>query len=246
MSSKFKKGDILFSQGDPSDRVMLVRTGEIEVLREIGPITVMLGRVREGEWLGEMGVVERRNRSATARAAVDGEVEVMTAQKFLEWVSSDPPLARDLILRLSVRLREVEDKIVEGLVPFAHNRLDEGRDKITEDATILLTAQTEELASRMGAAPIPIAKLPFLVGRIPVTGEAKASRHPDLLIADGVPFRLSRQHFLIARNGDQLLVSDLGSALGTVVNGRAIGSHFMKDDAPLHRGENHIVAGGGD
>jgi CRP/FNR family cyclic AMP-dependent transcriptional regulator len=49
---------------------------------------------------------------------------------------------------------------------------------------------------------------------------------------------------MIARSGDQLLVSDLGSTLGTIVNGRPIGHHFMKDAEPLHRGENHVVAGG--
>jgi hypothetical protein len=52
---------------------------------------------------------------------------------------------------------------------------------------------------------------------------------PDLTIEDEEPFRLSRDHFMILRSGDRLLVSDLGSALGTIVNGQAIGHHFMKD-----------------
>src|SRR6202023_3927317 len=43
--------------------------GEIEVLRETGTASVLLGHVRGGEWLGEMGVIEGRSRSATARAA---------------------------------------------------------------------------------------------------------------------------------------------------------------------------------
>ena len=30
------------------------------------------------------------------------------------------------------------------------------------------------------------------------------------------------------------------------VNGWAIGHHFMKDAEPLHRGKNHVVAGGKD
>ena len=249
---KFKKGDILFRQGDASEHVMLVRTGEIEVLREVGATTVLLGHVRDGEWLGEMGVIENRNRSATARAAVDGEVEILTAQKFLEWVSSDPPMARDLIQRLSVRLREVEDKIAGDVAPFAHDSFQDGLGETTTDtviadhATISLAAQTDGLRSRIGAAPIHVAKLPFLVGRIPFAGAAKPLRPPDLPIKDAEPFRLSRQHFMIARSGNQLLVSDLGSALGTIVNGRAIGHHFMKDAAPLHHGENHVVAGGRD
>jgi CRP/FNR family transcriptional regulator, cyclic AMP receptor protein len=250
--SQFKKGDLLFQQADASDRVLRVRSGEVEVLREVGAATVLLGHARGGEWLGEMGVIEGRSRSATARAATDGEVEVLTARQFLEQVSSDPALARDLILRLSIRLRRIEDKIAGDLPPFAHDRSPDGADEtasvavIADDATILLAAENEALRARIGAAAIHVAKLPFLAGRIPVAGEAKPLRFPDLLIEDEAPFRLSRQHFMIARSGDRLIVSDLGSTLGTIVNGQAIGHHFTKDAAPLHRGENHVVAGGRD
>jgi CRP/FNR family transcriptional regulator, cyclic AMP receptor protein len=248
--SQFKKGDLLFRQGDASDRVVRVRRGEIEVLREVGATSVLLGHVRGGEWLGEMGVIEGRSRSATARAAADGEVEVLTARQFLERVSSDPALAHDLILRLSIRLRRIEDKIAGELLHFAHDRSPDGAGEtasdtvVADDATISLAAQSDALRARIGAAPIHVAKLPFLVGRVPVEGNAQPLRRPDLVIEDEEPFRLSRQHFMIARSGDRLLVSDLGSTLGTMVNGRAIGHHFMTDAESLHRGENHVVAGG--
>ena len=124
--SQYKKGDFLFRQGDASDRVLRVRSGEIEILREVGATSVLLGHVRDGEWLGEMGVIEGRSRSATARAATDGEVEVLSARQFLERVSSDPALAHDLILRLSVRLRRIEDKIAGNLLPFVHDRSPDG------------------------------------------------------------------------------------------------------------------------
>jgi CRP-like cAMP-binding protein len=101
--SQFKKGDVLFREGDASDRVLRVTSGEIEVLREVGEASIVLGNVRQGEWLGEMGVIENRNRSATARAASDGAVEILTAQQFLDRMTNDPPLARELILRLSIR-----------------------------------------------------------------------------------------------------------------------------------------------
>jgi CRP-like cAMP-binding protein len=206
----------------------------------------LLGHVRDGEWLGEISVIENRPRGATARAVADCEVEILTAQKFLEWVSGDPPMARDLILRLSARLR----KVVEGMggepsLPM-HGQFEDGLSEVGDHPAISLTAQTDTLRSRVGVVPIQVAKLPYLVGRIAVTGEDQPSQPPDLLIEDAEPFRLSRQHFMIARNGNQLVASDLGSTLGTIVNGQAIGHHFMKDAAPLHRGENHIVAGGRD
>src|SRR3984893_4142035 len=157
--SQFKKGDLLFRQGDASDHVLRVRSGEIEVLREIGTASVLLGHVRGGEWLGEMGVIEGRSRSATARAAADGEVEFLTARQFLEQVSSDPALARDLILRLSIRLRRIEDKIAGNLLPFSHDRSPDEAGQpapdaaIAEDARISLTAQSDALRARIGAAP---------------------------------------------------------------------------------------------
>jgi pSer/pThr/pTyr-binding forkhead associated (FHA) protein len=64
------------------------------------------------------------------------------------------------------------------------------------------------------------------------------------MIEDAEPFRLSRDHFMITRDTTRLLILDLGSTLGTIVNGGAIGHHFMTDAAPLHRGDNRIVAGG--
>ena len=213
-----KEGAVLFRQGDASDRMLRVRTGEIEVLREVGGRTVLLRHVRGGEWLGELGVIENRKRSATARAAGDGEVEILTAQQFLERVSSDPALARDLILRLSVRLRKIEDRIAGDLLPVAH---DWSRNSAaTSDAvaaigtTISLAAQTDTLRARIGAAPIQVERLPFLVGRVRVEGETQPSHRPDLPIEDEPPFLLSRQHFMIAQSGGRLLVTDSGARWG--------------------------------
>jgi hypothetical protein len=39
-------------------------------------------------------------------------------------------------------------------------------------------------------------------------------------------------------------VRDLASKLGTIVNDRPLGWDFPRDSAPLHQGENIIVAGG--
>lgn len=247
---RFKKGDVLFQQGDASDRVLRVGRGEIEVLREVGTASVVLGQVRAGEWLGEMGVIENRNRSATARAATDGAVEVLTARQFLDRVSSDPKLARELILRLSIRLRKIEDKISHDLLPMTDDHLPDGSEGmaspsvIPANATIELTAQTDVLRARIGAAPIEVTDLPYVVGRVPVRGEAGPVRHPDLLIEDEEPFRLSRYHFMITRSDNGLVITDLGSTLGTIVNEHAIGHHFTRYTTPLHRGENRIVAGG--
>ncbi|MCW2241521.1 cyclic nucleotide-binding domain-containing protein [Azospirillum canadense] len=247
---RFKAGEVLFRQRDASDCVLWVRHGEIEVLREHGDASIRIGQVRGGEWLGEMGVIESRPRSATARASTDGAAEVLGAQDFLDRVSRDAALARDLIQRLSVRLRTIEDKIAGDLLPEAAGPASAAGggvpsdDMIPGDAPITLIAQSDVLRARIGGGPLPIKRLPFVVGRALASGEAPPLRQPDLCIDDQEPFRLSRDHFMITRQQNRLLVTDLGSTLGTVVNGQAIGQNVMRDTALLRRGDNHVVAGG--
>jgi CRP/FNR family transcriptional regulator, cyclic AMP receptor protein len=247
---RVKQGDILFRQGDESDRVLWVSSGEIEVLRDIDGHVVLMGHVRAGEWLGETGVIENQPRSSTARAASDGEIQALTAREFLDRVSKDARLARGLLLRLSVRLRKLDDEVAHDLLSAAHDHhiieLDEEASHAIADKSgaISLTAQTDALRARMGAAPIEIGHFPYVVGRVPRPGEDEPAQRPDLLLEDTEPFHLSRQHFKIARSGSQFVVSDLGSKLGTIVNGNAIGHHFMRDTAALKHGENPVVAGG--
>lgn len=109
---------------------------------------------------------------------------------------------------------------------------------------ITLAAQTEPLRARIGAAPIKIGHLPYVIGRVPAPGEAEPDERPDLLLEDEEPFHLSRHHFEIMRSGDKLIITDLGSHSGTIVNGQAIGHHFTHDTAALQRGENRVLAGG--
>jgi hypothetical protein len=196
-----------------------------------------------------MGVIENQSRSATARATTNGVLERFSAEQFMDLISRDPAMARDVILRLSVRLRRVDEKFVSELATSAgsfggpHSRTLQDA-KPRDERTIMLMANSEPLLARIGASAIPVEKLPFVVGRVHLNSEGASPTAPDLLIEDNPPFRLSRQHFMIARSGEKSVVSDLGSTLGTIVNGQPIGHHFMRDTAPLIPGNNEVVAGG--
>jgi pSer/pThr/pTyr-binding forkhead associated (FHA) protein len=93
---------------------------------------------------------------------------------------------------------------------------------------------------------LQLSNLPFIVGRGPVAREGLPPLQPDLKLDDAVPFRLSRNHFMIEKRDGSYYVRDLYSRLGTIVNGEPIGEHFRSDDAPLRAGENEVIAGGVD
>jgi CRP/FNR family cyclic AMP-dependent transcriptional regulator len=77
-------------------------------------------------------------------------------------------------------------------------------------------------------------------------GQGPPRLQPDLKLDDTVPFRPSRNHFIIEKRDGSYYVRDLCSTLGTIVNGEPIGNHFRGDDARLQAGENEVIAGGVD
>src|ERR671935_1375573 len=108
----FAKEQMLFREGDPADSVFRLLSGTVDILRELDGDSILLGTVGAGQLIGEMGVVENRPRSATARAASEVDVEILTPTEFLDQIARSPQAARELIQRLSQRLREADDRIV--------------------------------------------------------------------------------------------------------------------------------------
>jgi CRP-like cAMP-binding protein len=53
----FQQGEILFREGEVGDFVCLIVKGDVEVIKELGDQRVVLGVVKAGEFVGEMGVV---------------------------------------------------------------------------------------------------------------------------------------------------------------------------------------------
>ena len=242
MRRRFAANEILFRQGDASAWVVLVHSGVVEVLRETGADAILLGSASAGEFIGEMGVLEGRPRSATVRAVSDLEVELIEPQAFLERVSHDPALAHRLLVRMSARLRHVEDLLgrlhaavrAEPGAPATPGRL----------PSIELRATTYAAQFYVGVAPIAVAQLPFTVGRAAAAHEVAAGAPADLVIAEPAPYRLSPLHFRLLAEADQVWLRDLGSELGTIVNQIPLGRDLPRDGLALQQGDNAVVAGG--
>ena len=235
----YAPGEVLIRQGTASDCAFFLRSGEVEVVREAGDEGILLGRVGPGEYVGEMGVLENRERSATLRAVSEVEAELIPRQAFLDRAQVNPQLAYRLVLRLSSRLRDVQSML---------DRLHHGTD-VDEAAAARLprvTIEAESAAARLsvGKARLVVRRFPYVVGRRAAPQEPAVGHHVDLELADTEPYRLSRAHFSIAAEGHGIFVRDLGSLLGTVVDGAALGRELSSDRAALAPGRNRIVPGG--
>ena len=135
--------------------------------------------------------------------------------------------------------------VVETRTGRAHeNRKDANNQTAVVSVNDAFIAAKEPWLQRQFHTPLGLGDLPFVVGRGPVAWEGLPPLQPDLNLDDTVPFRLSRNHFMIEKRDGNYYVRDLCSTLGTIVNGAPIGDHFPADDALLRAGNNEVIAGG--
>lgn len=239
---RFRAGDIIFSEGDESTGVAQISAGEVEVLRRRGPGQIVLGRVGPGEFVGEMGVFERRPRSATVRAVGEVTLHMLSRETFLERIAGDRDMALSALLRLSERLHAMDDRIVAG----GTATLEREGVPLQVERLVTIYGDFGALEGMISPDGIRVTEFPFHVGRLPNSNEQPAAAPVALQVEDHRPYRLSRLHFSIVRSNDGFGVSDMVSTLGTEVNGEFLGETFAKGRTGLREGENRVVAGGED
>jgi CRP-like cAMP-binding protein len=114
----YNAGDVVIQEGAPSNEVYIIREGMVEVLISKIAIADVPGapqltpvvRLGNGQFFGEMALVDRGARSATVRCAKDGTVlYVIQREDFWELCDSNHHIGyivmRNIAFDLSFKLR---------------------------------------------------------------------------------------------------------------------------------------------
>lgn len=111
LGKTYVDGEIITRQGEVGDCMYVIQKGQVEVLLENDGVETPLRIANEGEFMGEMAIFDRQQRSATLRAR--GEARLLTVDKknFLKRVHKDPSLAFRLVQTMSQRVRDLSDEI---------------------------------------------------------------------------------------------------------------------------------------
>jgi len=105
-------GEIIFRQGEVGDCMYVIQSGKVEVIQESEGRELRLAELGEGDFFGEMALIEKEVRSATVRPM--GEVRVITVDKrlFLRKIHDDPSLAFRIMQRMSHRIRDLNKELM--------------------------------------------------------------------------------------------------------------------------------------
>ena len=111
LGKKYKKGEVIFRQGDIGDCMYVVQKGEVEALAEPDGKELRLRTMGPNEFFGEMALFEKEMRTATIRATRDTRVLTIDKKSFLGGIHEDPSLAYRIVETMSHRIRDLTDRL---------------------------------------------------------------------------------------------------------------------------------------
>lgn len=120
---RYPQGTTIFSEGDPSDSVYILKRGHVKLVSfsEKGTQTI-LHILKPEEIFGEL-LLAQEKRPFTAIAIEDVLATVIVRERFLVLLSSAPTIALNFAGLLSTRLMKIEKELAEFGHTWSHNRL---------------------------------------------------------------------------------------------------------------------------
>lgn len=105
---RFSAGQILFTEGEPSDYLYVVRSGRVRVLvHSLHGDQVTLTVLGPGDTLGELSMIDGQSRSASAEAISSAEVVTLPAREVRAALRADPSLVMAAAVGLCATVRRL-------------------------------------------------------------------------------------------------------------------------------------------
>lgn len=120
----YRRGEIVFHEGDPGDTLHLIRRGRVAV-RITTPLgdTATLRILAPGGWFGELSVLAPAPRSATITALEAVETLTLTGDQLSALRHRHPEIDTALLLALVDEVRRLSSALVDALYVPAPARL---------------------------------------------------------------------------------------------------------------------------
>ncbi len=131
-------GTQLFFKGDSGDSMYLIESGQIRIsIHDEDAKEVTLADLAQGDFFGEMALIDGRKRSANARVLEDARLAVLARSDFLAFVRRNPEVALGMLGALSERLRRT-DALLSSRVSRNVNEEQERRSTMADRAADMI------------------------------------------------------------------------------------------------------------
>jgi CRP-like cAMP-binding protein len=216
--TRYKQGDVLFREGDEGEEMFIIQSGRVAIKKRVKDGSeAVLATLEKGDFFGEMALLERLPRSATAEVVEEGDLIKIDNEVFGDMIKANPEIAIRMLRKYSIRLRETT-KQIEMIIAQQGGALPEVQE--VQPAPTSTTIQADALCyfvANQSGNVFPVLKSDSLIGRFDsVTG----SRPEIDLTNEDQSRNISRRHArVVIRDGGFFVAEEIGTMNGTFLNG---------------------------
>jgi CRP/FNR family cyclic AMP-dependent transcriptional regulator len=128
----------LFRQGDTGDGMYLIESGRVRIsIRDDDKQELTLAELAQGDFFGEMSIIDGRQRSADAQVIEDARLAILSRDAFLSFVRTNPDVALEMLSALTDRLRRTDD-LLRSRVSRNVNEEEQARQTVADRAADLI------------------------------------------------------------------------------------------------------------
>jgi aspartate ammonia-lyase len=97
----YKLGEYLFRAGTPRNELIIIQSGEVEILHGVGEVQKTVARLGEGNFVGEGAMLDEEPHATSCRAVVETGALVLDRRAIDELFASSPDAARKILSQVA-------------------------------------------------------------------------------------------------------------------------------------------------
>ena len=115
----YSAGEYLCHKGDVGDELFIIRQGLVKiVLTSFEGREIILALLKEGDFLGELSLIDGEPRSADAIAVENTEVIIIGKTCFEKLLRENEQLRNEILRVLARRLRQTNENLLDSFLPL--------------------------------------------------------------------------------------------------------------------------------
>ncbi|HEY3335004.1 MAG TPA: Crp/Fnr family transcriptional regulator [Candidatus Limnocylindrales bacterium] len=111
---RYRRGEVIFHQGDPGDALYIILTGRVKISSPSDTgVEAILASLRPGEFFGSLALLDGAPRSASATAVEATETLILPRDRFRQLVNDVPAIRDHVFAELAHELRRLTNHVEE-------------------------------------------------------------------------------------------------------------------------------------
>jgi CRP/FNR family transcriptional regulator, cyclic AMP receptor protein len=112
----FKRGSLMFIEGETSSEMYILRSGKVRILKQEGGNTIELAVLGPGSVLGELSLLDHQPRGATGQVIDEVVATVVDETLFTRTLAQAPPWLTSIVKLVVKRLRDTMKKTGDDII----------------------------------------------------------------------------------------------------------------------------------